>query len=525
MKKWKSYRTEISSEKYDAIIIGSGMSGLTCGALLAQEGKKVLLLEKHFKIGGWTHTFKRKNYEWDVGIHYIGEVHRPWSPIRKLFDRITEGELKWHKMDDNYDRIIFPDKHYNFICPKEKFVEQLSKHFPNEKQAILDYMQLLKQSVKSGVSYFSNKALPDLIRKLTYPFMSRKFMSFAERTTYDVLKELTNDEKLIAVLAGQWGDHGLPPKQSSFVLHAMVARHYLDGGNYPVGTARRIAETVTDVIEKYNGRVAVHAGVDEIIVKNGRAESVLLENGEKISAPLIVSSSGIINTYGKFLRNHPQYSKFKQRLKNVRQSGSYVCLYIGLNKSATELGLKNTNLWIYPSYDHDKNVANYQADQSAEFPVLYISFPSAKDPEYQQKYPSNSTMEAITLAHWSWYNKWGEGAWKKRGDEYEKEKEQLSQSILQKVFEYVPQVKGALDYYELSTPLTVKSLANYPSGEMYGIDPTPKRFKQRWLKPKTEIKGLYLTGQDVLTVGVSSALLSGLVTVSSILNRNMFKTL
>jgi all-trans-retinol 13,14-reductase len=189
------------------------------------------------------------------------------------------------------------------------------------------------------------------------------------------------------------------------------------------------------------------------------------------------------------------------------------------------LGLKNTNLWIYPSYDHDKNVANYQADQSAEFPVLYISFPSAKDPEYQQKYPSNSTMEAITLAHWSWYNKWGEGAWKKRGDEYEKEKEQLSQRILQKVFEYVPQVKGALDYYELSTPLTVKSLANYPSGEMYGIDPTPKRFKQRWLKPKTEIKGLYLTGQDVLTVGVSSALLSGLVTVSSILNRNMFKTL
>ena len=98
------------------------MSGLTCAALLAQEGKKVLLLEKHFKIGGWTHTFRRNNYEWDVGIHYIGEVHKPWSPIRKLFDRISDGELKWHKMDDNYDRIIFPDKHYNFISPKTRFI-------------------------------------------------------------------------------------------------------------------------------------------------------------------------------------------------------------------------------------------------------------------------------------------------------------------------------------------------------------------------------------------------------------------
>jgi all-trans-retinol 13,14-reductase len=196
-----------------------------------------------------------------------------------------------------------------------------------------------------------------------------------------------------------------------------------------------------------------------------------------------------------------------------------------LNKSAQDLGIKNTNLWIYPGYDHDENVSNYQSDQEAEFPVVYVSFPSAKDPVYQEKYPNNATMEAITLAPWSWWDKWENGAWKKRGDEYEAEKENLSQRILSKVFKHVPKAKDALDYYELSTPLTVKSLANYPLGEMYGINHTPKRFKQRWLKPKTEIKGLYITGQDMFTVGVSSALLSGLVTVSSILKKNMFKTL
>ena len=525
LKKWQGYRSELASEQYDAIIIGSGISGLTCAALLAQEGKKVLLLEKHFKVGGWTHTFRRNNYEWDVGIHYIGEVHKPWSPIRRLFDRISDGELKWHKMDDNYDRIIFPDKHYNFICPKTRFIKELSDYFPDEKQAIQDYIQLIDQSVKTGVSYFGNKALPNLISSLSYPFMTRKFMSFAGRTTYDVISGLTKNEKLMGVLTGQWGDHGLPPRQSSFAMHAMVARHYLDGGNYPIGSARRIAETITDVIEKQGGKVAVNAGVDEICVKNGSAESVILENGDELSAPIIISGSGILNTYGRFLRNHPHSKKFKERLKKVQQTESFICLFIGLNKSAQDLGIKNTNLWIYPGYDHDENVSNYQSDQEAEFPVVYVSFPSAKDPVYQEKYPNNATMEAITLAHWSWWDKWKNGAWKKRGDEYEAEKENLSQRILNKVFKHVPKAKDALDYYELSTPLTVKSLANYPLGEMYGINHTPKRFKQRWLKPKTEIKGLYITGQDMFTVGVSSALLSGLVTVSSILNKNMFKTL
>ncbi len=524
-KKWTGYRPEIASENYDVIIIGSGISGLTCGALLAQEGKRVLVLEKHFKVGGWTHTFKRNNYEWDVGIHYIGEVHRPWHPIRKLFDRISDGKLKWHKMDDNYDRIIFPDQQYNFYCPKQRFVEELSKQFPEEKATLQSYLDLLSTTVKSGRSFFGNKAMTNWMGNLTYPFMSKSFLRTANKTTYDVLKTLTSNEKLIAVLTGQWGDHGLPPKRSSFYMHATVAKHYLDGGNYPLGTSRRIAETVTDVIENHGGKIAVNAGVDEVSVKNGKAKGVIMENGDELKAPVIISSAGIVNTYRSFLRKHSKTDVFKQRLNKIDQTKSYVCLYIGLNKSDKELGIKNTNLWIYPDYDHDKNVETYQRNQDAEFPVLYISFPSAKDPEYQKKYPNNSTMEAITLAHWSWYDAWKTGEWKKRGDEYEAEKEKLSQRILEKVFEHVPHAKDALDYYELSTPLSVKSLANYPKGEMYGIDHSPERFNHRWLKPGTEIDGLYLTGQDVLTVGVSSALLSGLVTVSSILKKNMFKTL
>ena len=88
----QSYKKKIElQEQYDVIIIGSGMGSLTTGAILAKEGKKVLVLERHYEPGGFTHTFKRKGYEWDVGIHYIGEVQRQNSIIKKLFDYISNN--------------------------------------------------------------------------------------------------------------------------------------------------------------------------------------------------------------------------------------------------------------------------------------------------------------------------------------------------------------------------------------------------------------------------------------------------
>ncbi len=525
MKRWTGYRSEIGNEKYDAIIIGSGMSGLTTAVLLAQYDYRVLVLEKHFKAGGFTHTFKRKQYEWDVGIHYIGEVHNKKSYTRRLFDRVTDGKLQWAKMDDNYDRIIFPDKSYDFIAPEEKFIESLSAHFPEEEKNIRNYVNLLHTQVKSGKGFFASKALPNWLAPFLRYTMTKQFFKNADKTTKEVLQELTENEKLLGVLTGQWGDHGLPPERSSFAMHAMVARHYLDGGNYPVGGSRMIAEYATDLIEKLDGKVVVSAGVDEILVKRKKAIGVRLENGDELFAPIIVSSGGLVNTVNTFLRNQPQFNRFKSKMKKVQPTESYLCLYIGLNKSARALGLKTTNLWIYPGYGHDQNVADYQNDPTGEFPVVYVSFPSAKDPDWEKNHPGCATMEAITLGRWEWYEEWEKKPWKKRGESYEDFKESISQKILDVVYQHVPQAKGAMDFYELSTPLSVRDMAHYQAGEMYGLDHTSKRFRQKWLRPQTEIKNFYLTGQDVTTVGLTSALFSGLLTASSILRKNLMKTL
>ena len=134
-------------------------------------------------------------------------------------------------------------------------------------------------------------------------------------------------------------------------------------------------------------------------------------------------------------------------------------------------------------------------------------------------------MEAIIVSPFIYYNKWRDKEWKNRGDEYEMIKSNISDKILKKVYQHVPQSRMAMDYHELSTPLSVKSLANYQYGELYGINHDANRFHQKWLRARTDIKNLYLTGQDIVTVGVTSALFSGLLTASSILKKNLMKEL
>ena len=127
-------------ESYDTIIIGSGMGGLATAALLSKQGQKVLVLERHYTAGGFTHVFKRKGYEWDVGIHYIGEVQRENSILRKLFDYVTDQKLKWADMGEVYDRIVIGDQHFDFVKGVKNFKKQMIFYFPEEENAINTYV-------------------------------------------------------------------------------------------------------------------------------------------------------------------------------------------------------------------------------------------------------------------------------------------------------------------------------------------------------------------------------------------------
>lgn len=111
----------------------------------------------------------------------------------------------------------------------------------------------------------------------------------------------------------------------------------------------------------------------------------------------------------------------------------------------------------------------------------------------------------------------------KRGASYEDLKEKISQRLIKKLYEQIPQVKGKIKHYELSSPLSTKHFMNYSKGEIYGLDHSPSRFRQKFLVPRTPIKNFYLTGQDIVTAGVGGALFSGLLTASAMTGKNFMK--
>lgn len=525
MKCIKSYKQHQITEKYDVIVIGSGIGGLGTAAILAKEGKKVLVLERHYTAGGYTHVFKRRGYEWDVGIHYIGEVHRPHTEINRLFKYVTDGQLEWAHMGKVYDKIMFGEKVYEFHAGKEEFVAKMKEYFPapKDQEAIDQYIDLIYQSQRSGRMFFAEKALPPVASWAVGGRMRKKMLSFSNRTTLEVLQSITDNKELIGVLCGQYGDYGLPPSQSSFAIHAMVVKHFIHGGNFPIGGCMHIVNSVAKVITDRGGLVLTNAEVSEIVVKNNKAIGVKMADGKEIHAPITISSAGVINTFKHLLPAEVQYKhKIGEQLKTVEPSASHLCLYIGFNHSVKELGLQKANYWIYPdNYDHDENVRNFLANPSKDLPVTYISFPAAKDPDWENRYPGKSTVDIITIAPYEWFKQWEDKRWMKRGEEYEAFKEQFAQRMLEKLYQVEPQLKGKVDYYELSTPLSTKHFVNYQKGEIYGLDHTPQRFQQKFLRVHTPVKKLYLTGQDVVSAGIGGALAAGMITASAILKKDL----
>jgi all-trans-retinol 13,14-reductase len=509
------YRPNRLAPKYDALVIGSGMGGLTTAAMLSELGWKVCVLEQHYTAGGYTHSYERNGYEWDVGVHYIGDVGAK-TRTRRMFDFLTDNQLEWAPMDPEYDRFYIGDKVFSARAGKKEFRENLVRQFPDEEAAIDQYLELLSQ-VGGALSMFGmGRAMKPWMRSVAAPYLKWKTPDFMFRKTWDVLSELTDNEDLIAVICGQWGDMGLPPKQSAFMVHSMIARHYLYGGFYPVGGSWKIADYIIPKIQKTGGEVFTYANVEEILIENGKVCGVRMSDDHVIECPVVVSSAGVDNTFNYLLpETIAEDLGYRKSLQEVRPSVGHLCLYIGLKDTAENLGLPKTNFWIYPHNDYDKALADFMASDDAPFPVVYVSFPSAKDPDYLNRHPGTATIEIVAPAPYGPFEKWKGSTWGKRGEDYEALKAELSERLLQHLYAKLPQIEGRIDYHELSTPLSTEWFSGYKHGELYGLDHTPERLQQDWLTPRTKLEGLWLTGQDVLTCGVTGAMMAGMLTTTA----------
>jgi all-trans-retinol 13,14-reductase len=273
--------------------------------------------------------------------------------------------------------------------------------------------------------------------------------------------------------------------------------------------------------------VVTSAEVSAVLIEGGRAVGVRLADGAEVRAPIVVSDAGWALTFGHLVApEHSQRAGIQTTLPGVEPSAAHLSLYVGLDREAHELGLTRSNQWIYPHHDHDANVARYLADpDSVPLPLTYLSFPSAKDPDFSQRHPGKATIEVIGLAPWSWFTRWQETRWHKRGQDYDTVKAQLAERLRAVLLERCPQVAGHIVHAELSTPLSTRQFASHPQGEIYGLAHTPARFEVRSLRPETRIPGLYLTGADVCTAGVGGALMGGVLTASVLARRNLISTI
>jgi all-trans-retinol 13,14-reductase len=509
----------MDAQHYDVIIIGSGMGGLACAGILAQLGKKrVLVLEQHSKAGGFTHVFKRETkYEWDVGLHYVGQMHKE-TTTRAVFDYLTSGKVTWNRLPDPYEIFVYPDLQFAVHAGADKFKQDLITRFPHEKQAIVRYFKDLKKIAGWTSRFALSRGMPAGL-SFAFPFWMFKGASLAKITTGDYLARNFEDPWLQAILVSQWGDYGLPPGMSSFVIHAAIVNHYLQGAFYPAGGAKTIADSIIPNIEQAGGQVLLNHQVTEILVHKGKVRGVRAVKSrsgdgsvKEFFAERVVSDAGAWITYGKLLPEiftHP----YIQQVQNFPVITANVTLYVGFKSDPRSvLDIKGENYWIYAGYDHDDLYRRRNEIVDGKVRMAFCSFPSLKKSQVE-----NHTAEIISFVDYEPFKAWADQPLKKRDQDYQQLKARISQALLDFVEGTLPGFKAQVAYHELSTPLSTEYYTGYPQGNIYGIPATPQRYKQKWIGVRTPVKNLYLTGSDAAAHGISGALMGGVLTAATIL--------
>ncbi|MCG8569918.1 MAG: FAD-binding oxidoreductase [Spirochaetes bacterium] len=491
------------------------MGGMVSGAVLSRINKKrVLILEQHYEIGGFTHEFSRGKYKWDVGLHHVGKLQKKIIG-RILYDYLTEDNLKWHKLPYIFDRFIYPDFQFEVPDNLKDFKARVIEKFPHEKKAIRRYFQDINRVTRWFKLEFIKKISPLLI-KILISLFNFPLKRLARTITKDYLDQNFEDEKLKALLISRWGNYGTPPAESAFAFHSVVDNHYFDGAYYPIGGSSKIALHFERIIEKHGGMILTNKEVTEIVVENDIAKGVYvkdLQNNDKIhylEAPIIISNAGAPNTLQRLLK--PKYTdQLKNNITEYPDGLSMVILYMGLKQSPQTTGCYGENYWIHDSYDHNQSHNGFNLLLKGKPNSIFLSFPSLKDPE-----ALSHCAEAICFVPYSAFEKWKGEEWKNRGNEYDLLKNRIIQELIRAIDSTIPEFSNNVEYYELSTPLTLEKFSNIKRGNMYGIPATPERLDMKLLQPKTHIQNLYLTGADICSVGILGGFLGGIATASVI---------
>ena len=543
----RKFTNKVANETYDAIVIGSGPAGLTTAALLSLLNWKVLVLEKNEAAGGGMHTFTDNRREFETGLHYVGHT----ADIKQLLDLVSIKPVKWQQQGTpkngfTYDKITIGDKTIPLRAGFKRWFATFIHHFPDYNYELRKYLEAIQQVDHWQVQmFFKLKAIrlapPWLIEKLQR-WVCPVFFNMARVTVEEKLIELGigAHTQLFAFLCGQYGDYGLMPSEASFFIHAAIVMHYMHGGSYPVGGPREITKNIIPTILNAGGDVRVQAAVTRVILRDGAVQGVTVNGTMNIYCPCVVSAIGLaclvkpplsiplpVTSTDTIVKKQHSKSPFPPMAVSrfPIPSGSFMFLFVTLNPECVDL-LPTHNAWVYPSHDFESTERTLRENPDhkglhATLTSFFIASGSAKQRSYlaDDTTTGATTMIVMTSAFPEWYAEWAElphnvlhvhtkyNAWKNAfGDRL------LEEGLLT----HYPELRPYVLSTSVASPLTMKHYGGSSEGEVYGMSTHPSRWCDHILLPFTRFKGLYITGQDILTPGIAGAVSSAELTANVI---------
>lgn len=496
---------------YQAIVIGGGAGGLSAALTLSRSGSSVLLLEAMPSFGGYLNPFRRKHYTFDTGLHYLGELGKG-ERFRSLLDRLgISDKVSFTELDpDGFDRYIFPDYEFRLCKGKERFRERLIRHFPKEERGIHRFFDLFEKIMKARDDSMSlNGGLFSMLAfLLRHPLM----MKYSRIPYQKLLAEVTSDRRLQAVLTAHHGTYGMPPGRASVIDSLGVCEHYLSGAYYPIGGSGAFRDAFLDAL---NGSGAEMKNRSRVVRIEKRGEEFIVETeaGEKYTARVVISNADPVVTLGKLVDPQIVPSKVQHKVKQLRPSVGGFYAFIGTDLDLPSLGITDSNIHYSDDFDLNKVYDTLHASTLPEtVPWFFMTSPSVKDPNGGHAPNNHHTVEIFTFVNYRGFEKWANFPSMKRGQEYERLKEQMGQRLVKAAERYIPGLSNHMKYVEYATPLSNEYWVNAVRGGCYGPEQTPDQVGPgRFTSFTAGIEGLFLVGAGTIGGGIIVCVASGVL--------------
>ncbi len=502
---------------FDAIVIGSGLGGLTCAAVLCAVGKRTLVLERHYVAGGNSQAFRRELrgnlYEFDVGVHYIGECGRDGAITRILGTLGLAERVVFRPLDpEGYSTLVFPDFRFRVPASWDLYRKRLIEQFPAEADPLGQVVDIMRQVGEEGRRFQRQEFGPDALAR-----EAPTFLRWGLRPITELFAEHGLSQEASAVLLGEQGDYAVRPSRTPTALAAGLTHHYMSGAFYPEGGGQAMVGRLVEAIRAYGGEVRTRAAVERVVVEKGRVVGVeLARGGGRIEAPIVISNADLKRTVQELVGEDHFHPATVEKIRSFRMTLPLFAVYAGLDLDLKGTDLPNTNWWLWPTTDIE---GIYEQVENGEMPdekLAYLTVTSLRDPESGHIAPRGCTnLQVMTLVpsdYAMWHVDEGPAAGGRyhRDPEYRRRKNELMDELLVVAEAVIPGLRDHVEWKEAATPVTQERFTHSTGGTSYGIEFATDQMGPMRVGPETDVPGLFLCGASTPSGhGIANVMLSG----------------